>query len=297
MARNKNGSATEIHIPLRASAADGTDAGDAIIQVDKCLSMMNHRLYRQCRNYEVSLQYVPISRSVTYEVEIYTFPDNYFVRGAIAHAYNTWKRSIQDELDAGVKLSRWYDFRINEQDPDSSWDFLVPAVFDGDATNSLTPDEYTETSVTGTDLSVEAFHMMGTISNSYNIFAEYAKVLNSRRATSPAVTSDESYAGLLPGGEDQEHLVETGDLPPYDHDFASYWDSGDILVLRDKLFVDIGNAGNRTVSRQFKAPLGMVYLRLQGDDSDVDFATGGSPLIMHCKPGSYMGVAADTLTE
>lgn len=296
MAKNNNGSATEIHIPLRASSADATDAGDAIIQVDKCLSMMNHRLYRQCRNYELSLQYNPVNPAASYEVEIYTFPDNYFVRGAIAHAYDTWLRSIQDELDAGVKLSRWYDFRINEQDPDSSWDFLVPSVFDGDSSNSLSPDEYTETSVIGTDLSVEGFHVMGTLSNSFNIFAEYAKVLNTRRSTSPAVTSDESYAGLLPGGEDQEHLVETGDLPPYDHDFGDFWDTGDILVLRDKLFVDISNGATRVTSRQFKAPLGMVYCRLQTNDSDTDFATGGSPLIMHCKPGDYMGVAADSLT-
>lgn len=296
MARNRNGSATEIHIPLKALAAEGTDAGDAIIQVDKCLSMMNHRLYRQCRNYELSLQYIPVVYDAAYEMEIYTFPNNYFVRGAIAHAYNTWKRSIQDELDAGVRLSRWYDFRINEQDPDSTWDFLSPALFDGDATANLSPDEYTETSVTGTDLSVEAFHMMGTISNSYNIFAEFAKVLNSRRATSPAVTSDESYAGLLPGGEDQEHLVETGDLPPYDHDFGTLWDTGDILVLRDKLYVDIAGGASKTVSRQFKAPLGMVYCRLQSQNSDVDFATDLVPVIMHCKPGSYMGVAADTLT-
>lgn len=296
MAKNQNGSATEIHIPLRASTAEGTDAGDAIIQVDKNLSMMNHRLYRQCRNYELSLQLMPTGYNTVYRVQIFTFPDNYFVRGAIAHAHNTWKRSIQDELDAGVKLSRWYDFRINEQDPDSSWDYLVPALFDGDSWAHLTPDEYTETSVTGTDLSAEAFHAMGTISNSYNIFAEYAKVLNSRRATSPAVTSDESYAGLLPGGEDQEHLVETGDLPPYDHDFGTLWDAGDILVQRDVLFVDMANGASRVRSVNFTAPLGMVYVRLQQDGSDVDFATGSPLLQMHCKPGKYMGVAADTLT-
>jgi hypothetical protein len=258
---------------------------------------MNHRLYRQGRNYELSVQFVPLTTTVAYEVEIYTFPDNWFVRGAIKHAYRTWKSSIQDELDAGVKLSRWYDFRINEQDPDSTWDYLVAQLFDGDSLVDAAIDEYTETSVTGEDLSVEAFHMMGSISNSYNIFTEYAKLLNSKKVASPAVTSSESYAGLLPGGEDQEHLVETGDLPPYDHDFGTGWDTGDILVLRDKIALNMDTGSNRTTSRMFKAPLGMVYLRLAADDSDVDFTTDTTRAIIHCKPGKYKGVTAESLTE
>ncbi len=286
----------ENDIPLIALASDAADAGDAIIQVDKALGIMNHRLYRQGRNYTCSLQFVPTTHTIAYECEIFSLPDNWFVRGAIKHAYRTWRKSIQDELAAGAKLSRWYDFRVNEQDPDSTWDYLSPAVFDGDSFGSLTPDEYTETSVTGEDLSVEAFHLMGTVSNSFNIFAEYAKLLNSRKVVAPAVDSDESYAGLTPGGEDQEHLTETGDQPPYDYDFATHWDSGDILVLRDKLVVDIADGPSRTVSRQFSAPLGMIYVRLQTDGTDVDFSPSTPTMILHCKPGSYKGVAAESLT-
>ncbi len=107
----------ENNIALEALATDATDAGDAIIQVDKALSIMNHRLYRQGRNYTCSLQLIPDVDHSTLEVEIFTLPDNWFVRGAIEHAYKTWRKSIQDELAAGAKLSRWYDFRINEQDP------------------------------------------------------------------------------------------------------------------------------------------------------------------------------------
>ena len=180
--------------------------------------------------------------------------------------------------------------------PDSTWDYLVPRLFDGDSNNTPASDEYSETSVTGEDLSVEAFHTMGTISNSYNIFAEYAKLLNSRKIETVTVSSSESYAGLIPGGEDQEHLTETGDLPPYDYDFGSLWNTGDVLVLRDKLFVDVASGSARTHSRMFKAPLGMVYLTLQQDGVATDFATGNSQLIMHCKAGSYKGVAAESLT-
>ncbi len=285
----------ENHIPLEALAADATDAGDAIIQVDKALSVMNHRLYRQGRNYTCSLQYIPASSTQAYEVSIFTLPDNWFVRGAIKHAYNTWRRSIQDEVAAGAVLSRWYDFRINEQDPDSTWDYLAPSVFDGDSFAGLSPDEYSETSVTGEDLSVEAFNLMGTIANSFNIFAEYAKLLNSKKILVTSVNSEESYAGLTPGGEDQEHLTETGDQPPYDHDFGD-WDSGDILVLRDKLAVDIAGGSSRTVSRQFTAPLGMIYLRREVGDGASDFSTTEPNVILHCKPGSYRGVAAESLT-
>ena len=69
------------------------------------------------------------------------------------------------------------------------------------------------------------------------------------------------------------------------------------MVLRDKLGSDIAAGGGaKMVSRQFNAPLGMIYLRQQVNNTDTDFNTAAASIILHCKPGSYKGVAAESLT-
>ena len=107
---------TQLNIPLNADSTDG--AGTALVKIPKQLSMMNHRLYRESMVYKVQFQALPFNSNDNTEYAFYTLPNNWFTIGAIKFAFKQWRQSIQDELASGTKLAKWYDFRINEQDPD-----------------------------------------------------------------------------------------------------------------------------------------------------------------------------------
>ena len=303
MAKSRNGrkssrlplvnNATQLTIPLNADSTDG--AGTALVKVPKQLGMINHRLYRESMVYKVSFDFLCDSSTSRSEYKFYTLPNNWFTMGAVKFAHKQWKASIQDELAQGTKLAKWYDFRINEQDPDGTWDALRATLFDGDTDVEPAVDEYAETTLVGADGSTaKAFHLFGAISNSYNIFTEYAKHLN-QRDVADAVNSSVAYDGLHAGVESAEKLTEEGDLPPYDRDFGTNWDK--TLIMQDHIYVDADGAMGRLSTRQFDAPLGLVFITKEVDGTDTDIATGTPTLMLRVAPGKYKGANAQPIVR
>ena len=286
-------SATQLTIPLNADSTDGV--GTALVKVPKQLGMINHRLYRESMVYNVSFEAIPSNTSARIEYRFYTLPNNWFTMGAIKFAHKQWKASIQDELAQGTKLAKWYDFRINEQDPDGTWDALRATLWDGDANVEPAVDEYAETTLVGADGStVKAFHLFGAISNSYNIFTEYAKHLN-QRDVADAVNSSVAYDGLHAGVESAEKLTEEGDLPPYDRDFGTNWDK--TMIQQAQIYFDGDGGIGRLSTRTFDAPLGLVFIIKSVDGSATDIQATTPQLMMRASPGKYKGVNAQPIVR
>lgn len=284
----------QLTLPLQPDTTDG--AGTSLVKIPKQLGMVNHRLYRESMVYKVQFEAVsPLQNSSALTYSFYTLPNNWFTMGAIKFAHRQWKAAIQDELKAGVKLAKWYDFRIDEQDPDGLWDAHRVTLFDGDTNVHPLIDEYSETSLVGADGSTaKSFNLFGAISNKYNIFTEYAKHLN-QRDVADVVDSGVAYDGLIVGNDDAEKLTEEGDLPPYDRDFGTNWDK--TLIQQAAIAYD-GNAGFGTMkTRAFEPPLGLVFIVKSDDGTDTDIGTGDPELLCHVLPGKYKGVNAQPIVR
>ena len=292
------GTATQRAIPLISTTT--TVAGNHIVRGSLELSKMNNRLYRQCRNYSLRFALNPSGAEANrIKVSFYTLPDTWFVRGAIKHAYETYMLSMSDELNAGIKMAKWHDFNINEQNPDGTWDYMGGALFDGDAFAGTSADEtITDSSVTDSGGTSKSFNIMGAISNEYNIFSEFAKKLNYQVPDDESVSSDQPYDGLL-DLKDADVLAERGDRAPYDRDFSSFLHDGtddqNILVQQDSLYFDPESGQGRMITGTITAPLGLVWVTRFDDGSAADFLTGSPELTMIASPGSYKGVKAPSL--
>ncbi len=289
---------TQKKIPLISTSTDV--AGNHIIRGNMELSKMNNRLYRQLRNYEFQVQYEPLaSATARNKITIYTLPDTWFVRGAIKHAYAIYMQCMQDELNAGIKMAKWHDFNINEQNPDATWDYMGGCLFDGEGFALLVADEnISDSSVTDSGGTSQQFNLMGAMANQYNIFTEYAKKLNYNVSDDESVSSDQPYDGLL-DLKDADVLAERGDRAPYDRDFSSFLHDGtddqNILVQQDCLYFDADSNQGRTFSRKFTAPLGLVFIQLHAGGSLADLSNSSPEISLIASPGSYKGVKAPSL--
>lgn len=272
-------------IPLEVVA---TGQSNYVLQTPKALGVMNHRLYREGMIYDMSLSAGRIDFATTWK--IYTLPDTWFVRGAINYAFRSYRASLQEELTlSGGKHSKWLDFRINEQDPDGTWGYMQPSLFDGDSHAGLTTSGYTESVVTNAAGTEIGWHLFGTVSNSYNIFEEYANHIMGRRADDSAESGPSGYEGLSTGAADSDRIYEDGDVPPYTEAFDGVFSTGDFLVLQDEIGQD-ADGWAKFNSRSFRAPLGLVFLV-----ASTEAAATLPQLILHCSPGKYKGVKAEEL--
>lgn len=290
--------AVENNIPLIATSTDVS--GRHLVKVGTQLSKMNNRLYRSTRNYDVQFQYTPLANEVDRVVlRFYTLPDTWFVRGAVRHAFQTYQTAMAEELAAGIKPGRWHDFQINEQDPDGAWDYLSGCLYDGNAWGGTSADELMpDATVTDSGGTSKGFHLFGTVTNSWNIFSEYAKKLAYRVPDDESVSSDQPYEGLL-DLEDADVLAERGDRAPYDRDFSSFLHDGsddqNILVQKDYLAVELDSSQGRMITRRFTAPLGIVLIEKWDGGSLTDFSSSWPELQMIASPGSYKGIKAPSL--
>jgi hypothetical protein len=276
----------------------------ALVQANLQASKMNNRLYRQCRSYNLgfrlaNLDDLNVSSYTT--VDFYTLPNTWFVHGAIKHAFETYMQAMADEMAQGIKMARWHDFSINEQNPDGTWDYLSAALFDGGSNGwaTISADEtITDSSVTDSGGTSKGFHLFGTISNSYNIFREFANKLQYGYPTDESTSSSQPYDGLL-DLDDADVLAERGDRPPYDRDYSSFLDDGtddqNLLVWRDSLVLDADGGSTKTVTRKFDAPLGLVFIRTEVGNSDANLGTSVPSLSMEMTPGDYKGVKSHSL--
>lgn len=290
---------TETLLPMEMATAGTT--GYARVDVPQSLSVMNHRLYRQLRQYRCK---VHVSNNITNETyhQVYTLANNWFTLGAIKYAFKQFNVSLTDEMARGAKPARWFDFKISPQDPDDdggnpTYGITQVSTFDGDSFVGQSGDEVNfSTTVTDTSGNQKDFYLFGTPTGAYNIFHEYAKYLRGRGESVPTteMSGEVAYDGLVSDADDDEMLAETGDRPPYDWDKAS-WEYGN-LVMRGVIGGHEDGAQNlRTSTGFFNAPLGLVFIRSYQSGSLTDITTTYPGISVEVAGGSYKGVHAPSL--
>lgn len=290
------------------SSSDTSGEHPAMLEIAPVLSRMNHRLYRQSRVYSFKLQNVQRVGTSDTRLEIYTLPNNWFVYGAIKYAFDTYMQNHADELANGVKFSRWHDFECSVQNPDGDYEFLEGVLWDGDGFGTMAADEPTGSAgvystTKAADGTSMGFHVMGNIANSYNIFREYAELLNNRKPDDESTTAVQPYGELL-DLKDAEQMVEHGDRAPYDRDFSGWIPDDEtvddstgqhILTLQDVLTNDPDGGGGRQTSKVIHAPLGLVWIRNFVGGTATDLSTSNTQLRLEVSKGGYKGVKAPSL--
>ena len=290
---------TETLLPIEMATAGST--GYAKIDVPQGLSVMNHRLYRQLRQYRCKVNVTPTVGNEDY-FRVYTLANNWFTLGAIKYAYEQFNVSLSDEMARGAKPARWFDFKISPQDPDDddgnpNYGITQVSTFDGDSFVGQSGDEVNfSTTVTDTSGNQKDFYLFGTPTGAFNIFHEYAKYLRGRGEAIPTteMNGEVAYDGLVSDADDDEMLAETGDRPPYDWDKAS-WEYGN-MVLRGVIGGhEDGSQNLRTSTGFFNAPLGVVFLQKYTGGALTNMLTSYPEVNVEVAGGSYKGVHAPSL--
>lgn len=296
MSRKATPMANDTELSSALIAADGTGAGQAIVNVSRNLCKANMRLYRQSMTYPVSFKATSHDQNqstITYK--FYTLANNWFTQGAIKFAFKNWRASLQEELTAGAKVGRWIDFRIESTNPDGDNTTLGPHSWDGDGYNALEDGEYTNSSTTtGTDGSEDGFSLFGSLAGHFNIFGEYAKYLDSGKPDDSSATTANIYSGLIAGDDNltRESLSEDYDTPPYPQDLSGTNWADAVMILQDIITFDGNGGGGSFTTRTFDAPLGFVFVVKTDDGTDTDLSTSFPELICRVKAGGYKGTAA-----
>ncbi len=301
---------TERSIPLIASGTGG--AGRGLVQVDRELSQMNEQLFRQCRTYRVQFSTWPISEGTAEgSYRFFTLPTNWYTYAAIRYAYKNWLESLEDPLESGGQFAKWYDWRIEPmlKDGNSQLSAMLASMEDIDTAGSdfqltysiLTPDEYAYSKTYDSGGNVHGFAVGdGNSTAEYNIMTEYQAKLTSKQPDSMAVTFEGSYVDLhgASDSEIKELLAESGDRAPYDYDRETFRDGFRNWVLKETLSIDADSYGTvppRT--RFFDAPLGIVIVVKDLNQSESDFNTSQPELVMHVAKGDYKGVSAPAIVD
>lgn len=294
--------ANDTQLDVALLAADASGVGQGAIDVVEELCKVNHRLYRQAMTYPVSVKYlVPAGTTGQSTLNFYTLANNWFVHGAIKYAFRNWRSSLQEELRGGAAQGKYMDWRVSHTNPDGDNTKLVGTAWDGDGYNSLESGEYntstTDVYVEDVGGSVRGFNLFGSLTANFNIFAEYAKYLDSRRPDTEAAVVDTSYSGLTSGDFDgtREDMVEDFDNPPYPHDLSGTNWADAVMVLADQIRFDGDAAQGSLVTKTFDAPLGYVFCTKVVNSSATDFSTSAPELLLRVKPGSYKGTGAKAI--
>jgi hypothetical protein len=254
-------------------------AANAVVLVDRELSAVNNRLYRQHRVYQTK---VDLATSGNYaQINVMALAPTWWVMNAIKKAKAHFDLATKEE--ASQSKARWYDFRIStglaaataevldaKLAPDAVGGLVSPTNFYG---------EYVYSDVHCSDGNDRIFTLNGASSLSqYNIFEEYDRM--GQTVVDPPSANSGGYTDLTESidNENVQHLTGDGNAPPYDaDDFPSA-----MWIRVGTLFRD-ANGNQVTSTGFFDAPLGIIGL--QGFDGNVM-----GNLSVTVQKGDYKGV-------
>ena len=264
--------------------------------IDRDLSRINHRLYRQSRYYQMKVD-IDADLPDGSTVFVYALQDTWMNQKAYQMAYEAFLKNSAEEssqLRSGAK-ARWHDFRVDHgiaataSDSDSiPVGYSAPGVTP--AGTQYTVGEYVLSEVTDAAGTARTFRWLGTGGNTFNIVDEYDRTGNTNAQPSTASTTA-AYANL----EDEidanqlEHLSDDGNLPPY----AQSTIENQVLTLVATLHVD-STGTSKLSSGFFNAPCGIYFLAFAGG---LDGNTANDGILITAKSGDYKGVSAPTMLK
>ena len=272
-----------------------SSTGLQICEMNKGLSAINRRLYRQNRVYRVKLDLIGDKPN---RVDVYRLKNSFMLHQGYKLAMEEWNRSYKNATDVTreASIGRWRDFRIAttaflgdsilnplQLGPQGPKVLTSPAVIDA-FTNSLS---YT-TAGSGRDFGLRED------SNTYGIIHEWDKKGNIAASPSSA-TSEAAYVDLTADLVDAEvvNLQTDGNQPPYDADNSA---PEAMLEYVGTIYTNADGVSKRSTGF-FDAPLGAVYLWGLGSNVEnvYEASNTSSQTFMFqltAQKGDYKGVAA-----
>lgn len=256
-------------------------AGNSLVRIDKALSEINQRLYRQHMTYyaEAELQ----TDQDQGLIEVYTLATNWWCLGALRMAKRMHDRAMKEERGA-TGQARWYDFRIGGK-PENTDDLSVVAI-DGAYQRvpvTTTGGEYEFSTVEDSAGNGKTFNLFGVSSSTrYNVFTEWDNM--GAVDKDPTTVSAGGYDNIVDDiqSENQTSLLGLGNAPPYNPTTTNVR-----MVKVGELYQTQGGSQSLTTG-MFAAPLGLVWLK--GFNT-----TQGDTVRINVAPGNYKGVLASAL--
>ena len=257
-----------------------------LVDVGRLLSVVNHRLYRQGKTYQVKFDLDTQLSNGKYTV--WALVDTWYVQKAWQMAKAAYDKSMAAErAHLGASVARWEDFRvahgITSATPQDALPFRYDTTLAG-ATDSN--GEFILSRVTQSDGTTQRnFGWGATSGGSYGILEEYDKQADTAVDVTPTAMP---YASL--DDETQElaadDLKGAGNLPPYQQRNFS----GSVWVKIATL--ESTNSGSppgsaRLTTGFFNAPCGLIAIETPTPNT----ALLGQ-ITMTVKGGDYKGVAA-----
>ena len=260
------------------------NASEVLVDVGKCLSAINHRLYRQGKVYTVKIE-SPLFQPAGVGVNLKRLPNTWWMQ----KAWHLAKEARDDQLSqSNRKYGRWDDFRVGWDSAYKSG--VLPSLADYSAT--WTADENILSQIhDATDSADHEFVCFGAArdagNNLYGIIEQYDQTANTVQnqpggaATLDAYANTYADAGLVEEAGDIKSLQ--GDNAPYDMD--SFNGASDIGAVQIGFLGTIASGtGDGKTSIIADLPLGLFKL-----ENGTSVAQSVQITVMS---GNYKGVKA-----
>ena len=235
---------------VRKFTVDTGGTSDVYVDIGQCLSLINHRLYRQGRMYRVRVSVTtPISTSIH---AVTTLPDTWWARAAYNKARHLWMKRVEDvkELQGSKGVGRWNDFKIGYDAAHlNNFSSALKPVMVTDATGTQanmpsSNEEWALSELTDNDGHNNTFRFFGTATttNVFNVLDAFELSDNTHRDPDLTGTGTGAYGDFGPDSAGGDTNMDTqGDYPPYhETDFPQ------LEVLQGQLTVtaDMGTPAN-----------------------------------------------------
>lgn len=294
--RTQRGATTVTEYPILQNI--GATQGSSWHSIPRTLSKVNHRLYREHRNYYAQVDLVSNVQQES-PIQVYTLAPTWYVIGALRAAKMMHDKAMRDERQL-IDQARWYDFRYNLSFDMAAFgpgcDEALAYGLDYNGTPQFhTADELLQSLVVDTNGNNRSFGVvLPTGPNNYNVFQEFDAMGNVDTDTAPAAAAGVApYDDLMPelNTENMLLLESRGDQPPYN---ATSWEA--VWVKVGELYQTSTGAQSLSTGL-FQAPLGLLYLYNYGSAMQAGPTPpfNESRLSVSVLPGTYKGVHSDAL--
>lgn len=298
MAKKSSRSGSKKHYSVQRQYRLGFNLPSAVTQVhgalDRDLSRINHRLYRQSRYYEMKVDIDADLPDGTI-VQVYALQDSWMNQKAYQLAYDTFVENSKEEKEMlSTTNARWNDFRVGTGfATGATTGNSIPAGFNGPASTAspvlYTGGEYILSEITDAAGTAQTFRWTGAGANTWNIVDQYDLTGNTDATPTNAIASV-AYDGVTDEIDDNqvEHLSADGDVPPYDR-----------LTIENQVFMLVGTlhidaSGTSKLSTgYFCAPCGIYALQAVVGDGN----TLNGKISITAKAGDYKGVHGSAMLE
>lgn len=275
------------YYPVQRSVQLGstTDAAPhKLVDVGRTLSVVNHRLYRQGKTYQVKLDLDTESNAGKYTV--WALVDTWYIQKAWQLARATYERTMADERASmgPTMAARWEDFRVDAGVPGIQ--VATPYRYNSSLVGAQDSDgEFLSSRITLSDGVTQRTFSWGTTAGaSLGMLSEYDKFDNTNVVSK---SNDLAYAGVDDETSEAaaDDLKGRGDFPPYNENnfSSSVWVK---IATLDTTASGSPTATARLSTGFFNAPCGLIVVETPTPNT----ALAGQ-LTMTVKAGSYKGVA------